>query len=607
VSKYLMTGVAALFSLLVHLFGDSGSAQGSQGVVAEGNARQADDQNATVAAISEEVWNWNLESNYMARVQRGLPIIEIKDITEKQIADDARRAERYISRLNKIKEESLDHDHYVTRAFLLRYLSELALAPRTDPLAFVVTPYNGGLNYTYLFKYAVGAPLNTPELRRDYLAFLHEFADLIEQTEEKTRRQADAGVRLPMKAIPGAVELFTGLKSGAGALIPEKPRLDSVPSEEADAFVKEATSIVNHEIIDAYDRVINIFDEAYVQAAPSAVGLSQYPNGEKVYDILIDRYVNHPYTAREIHEIGLAHMKELNREMASVRAEVGFEGTRAEFHDLLRSDPRFIAKEPADVEARYRLYIGRIEPLIGDYFSYIPKAPYGVKRLDPANEAGQTFGYYQVPTPDEPRGLYRYNGSNLENRSLVNAGPLIYHELIPGHHFHLATQQENSALSELRRSLVSLSMSGFNEGWAEYAAGLGHEMGLYADPYDRYGRLVMSAFLTSRLVVDTGLNSLGWSLEQARTYLLENTMMSEIEVNSETIRYSTDIPGQALAYRLGRDKMDALRAKAEAALGDEFDIKEFHATILGQGALPLDVLESHIDWYIEQQRLDFNP
>jgi len=133
VSKYLMTGVAALFSLLVHLFGDSGSAQGSQGVVAEGNARQADDQNATVAAISEEVWNWNLESNYMARVQRGLPIIEIKDITEKQIADDARRAERYISRLNKIKEESLDHDHYVTRAFLLRYLSELALAPRTDP------------------------------------------------------------------------------------------------------------------------------------------------------------------------------------------------------------------------------------------------------------------------------------------------------------------------------------------------------------------------------------------------------------------------------------------------------------------------------------------
>ena len=588
--------------ILAACSGDEDTAVVASGQHGSSPEIQVENSNAQIEAIADEVWRWNLESNYIARVQRGLPIVVIKDITPEQIEADAIRAESYITRLNSIEKTSLDHDHAITRAFLLRFLKDIKLVSQTDELIFAVTPYNGGFSFTYLFQYAAGAPVESAPQREDYLTFLRELSDLIEQMGAKTLRQASADVRLPKAALPGVVALYSNLKAGSAALIPVSERLEGVAADEADAFLADTQAIVEGEIIPAYQRIIDIFDEAYEKAAPAIVGLAQYPGGSEVYEKLIERYVQHPYTAKQVHEFGLAQMAELNRQMAEVRAEIGFEGTQAEFHEFLRTDPRFLAKSPADVEARYQLYIERIEPLISDYFSFLPNAPYGVQRLDPANEPGQTFGYYQLPTPNEPRGLYRYNGSNLASRSLVGAGSLIYHELIPGHHFHLATQQENETLPEIRRSLVSLSLGGFNEGWAEYAAGLGYEMGLYDDPYDRYGRLVMSAFLASRLVVDTGLNALGWSLEQARTYQLDNTMMSELEVNSESLRYSTDIPGQALGYHLGRAKFDALRKKAEDSLSDDFDIKEFHAAILGQGALPLDVLEDHIDWYIEQYK-----
>ena len=251
-------------------------------------------------------------------------------------------------------------------------------------------------------------------------------------------------------------------------------------------------------------------------------------------------------------------------------------------------------KNTDEVEAIYLGHIARIEPLIDSYFSLKPKAPYDVKRLGADNEGGLTFGYYQPPTSSNPRGVYLYNGSNLENRSLVGAAALIFHELIPGHHFHLALQQENEDLPKFQRNHVSTEMSAFNEGWAEYASSLGFEMGLYDDPYDRYGRLSSDAFLTARLVVDTGLNALGWSLEEAREYLKVNTTMSDDQIASETLRYSTDLPGQALAYRLGRDKFEELRREAKIALGDAFDVTVFHAAVLEQGALPLNVLEEHV-------------
>jgi uncharacterized protein (DUF885 family) len=282
--------------------------------------------------------------------------------------------------------------------------------------------------------------------------------------------------------------------------------------------------------------------------------------------------------------------------MAKARADMGFSGTEAEFHAQLKQDPRVVPTDPAQVEALFLRHMAALEPLISRWFSVLPKAPYGVARLDAQLEAGMTYGYYEPPTAAEPMGRYRWNGANLESKSMLTYATLIFHELAPGHHFHLARQAENTALPDVRRE--SSDIGAFNEGWAEYAAGLGWEMGLYDEPLDRYGRLVHERFTAQRLVVDTGMNLLGWSLEEGAAYMRANTTESDGQIASEVLRYSTDIPGQALAYRAGFVELQRIRAKAEGALGSRFDVREFHERVLGPGALPFPVVEGHVDRWV---------
>jgi len=210
-----------------------------------------------------------------------------------------------------------------------------------------------------------------------------------------------------------------------------------------------------------------------------------------------------------------------------------------------------------------------------------------------------TFGYYDAPQKGRAEGIYFFNAKNLTSQSLFNLAALTYHELLPGHHLHLSTQQENKALHPFR---TYSSVNAYNEGWAEYAATLAGEMGLYEAPEERYGRLVMDAFLTSRLVVDTGMNALGWSLAQAREYMRERSGMTQAEILTETVRYSCDIPAQALAYKLGDTKIFALRDRMSAALGPAFTIKNFHEAVLSPGAIPIPELEWHIDHEIERRK-----
>lgn len=239
--------------------------------------------------------------------------------------------------------------------------------------------------------------------------------------------------------------------------------------------------------------------------------------------------------------------------------------------------------------------LARIEPEVSRFFLVTPKAPYGVRRLDPRLEGSQTFGYYDPPTPAEPKGLYYFNGSQLGDRTLLWAAGLIAHELVPGHHFQIARTNENEALPPLRREWFDTA---YVEGWAEYASDVAGEMGMYADPYDRFGRLAMASFIATRLVVDTGMNALGWSRERAIEFMREHTFQSDTEIRSETLRYAVDMPGQALAYGLGSATIRDLRARAEATLGDRFDIRRFHEAVLGSGALPLAVLARHVDDWV---------
>jgi uncharacterized protein (DUF885 family) len=304
-------------------------------------------------------------------------------------------------------------------------------------------------------------------------------------------------------------------------------------------------------------------------------------------------------TPEEVHKAGLDGIAALNAELDAVRRKVGFTGSLAEFRQFLKTDARFFPKTPEEVGERLMAAQNRIVPKVPEFFGKTPKAPFGVKRLESQLEGAMTFGYYQTPTVSEAEGRYRYNGSNLKERSLLNAGALISHELVPGHHFQINLQRENATLPKFRRES---GYNAFTEGWGDYASDLAGPMGMYADPYDWCGRLSMDLFLTSRLVVDTGMNYFGWPRAKAIAYMKENTLQSDAEIDTETLRYSSDLPAQALAYKMGMRKLVALREKAKKALGAKFDIRKYHDAVLGIGSAPLDVLERHIDWFIAQER-----
>ncbi len=268
------------------------------------------------------------------------------------------------------------------------------------------------------------------------------------------------------------------------------------------------------------------------------------------------------------------------------------------YYARVNADPQWRRETDLGVSLLFKTYLDRIEPKMHAYFAQMPQATYGVAPLPDALAGSMTFGYYDPPTPARRMGLYMFNARNLTQRGLLDIGPLTYHELIPGHHLQIGGQLENQALHPLR---VHSYFNAFGEGWAEYAATLAGEMGMYQTPEERFGRLAMDAFLTSRLVVDTGMNALGWSLERARRYMSEHTCVSDAEIRTETLRYSCDIPAQCLAYKIGEPALMRMREKMRAALGDRFDIRKFHRLILAPGALPFSMVEEQVDRAIARE------
>ncbi|MCG8442043.1 MAG: DUF885 domain-containing protein [Caulobacterales bacterium] len=545
--------------------------------------------------IADEIWRWRLERQPAIRVQLGLPIVSVPRATHDQAVSDGEGAKEFLNRLMDIDAEELDRERATTHAFLSDLLQSVTESADHFEHGFAITPYAMHVRAGAYHQYAPAAALTDEEERSGYLRFLSGYAQLIEDLYEKTELQSHKGAYLPRGALDGVRAYWTNLRGRTSGFSPGADRLPGLNDEAAAKYVAAAEHIIDSEIDAAYVRILSLLDETYEAAAPEAVGLHQYEGGRAHYEWLIKQYTGYSLSPEDLHDIGVSRMESLQDAMADVRDGLAFEGDQAAFHEQLREDPRFLADSPDEVEARYLSYVDEIEPLIPAYFSLLPEAPYGVKRADPATESGLTFGYFQPPKPpEEPRGLYRYNGSNLSERSLFWAKPLIFHELIPGHHFQIALQLENDALPPIRRLGGGMTMTAYREGWAEYAAQLGYEMGLYDDPYERYGRLAMEAFTVARIVVDTGMNALGWSLDDARAYMRDTTFSSETQIESETLRYSTDIPGQALAYAYGLIKLMEFRARAEDALGDDFDLRDYHAAVLSPGALPLNVLDQHL-------------
>lgn len=558
-------------------------------------------------ALAEEYWQRLLSEAPALRIKEGLPVTTLPDVTFEHAQETAAWAQGLRERLAAIDpatfDEAGDHERWLTHRILEWQARQLVDGLPHFWHRFQVTPYSSGLGT--LGQVFGQAPLGTAEEREVYLDLLSQVAHLGRQLRENLLVQREKGILVPAPEIP-LVEAVYRPYAAAPVEHPYRvpaERLAGLDPEEAQAFSRRVDEALAAEVAPAFADLLGTFDDGYRASAPSAVGLGRYPGGSDAYRYLVAHHTTlDGLTPEEVHERGLAEVARIEAEMAGLRRLLSggdAEVSAPDFHRSLRADPRFLACSPEDVAERLMRPVRRIVPMVGEWFVETPEAPYGVARLDPGLEAGMTFGYYQWPTPAEPVGTYFFNGSSLGERPLVQAAALIYHELVPGHHFQIALQTENPNLPDFRRNAFPTA---FVEGWAEYASGVAGEMGLYGEPYDRYGRLAMEMFLAARLVVDTGMNALGWSREEALEFLRPRLLESDTQLATETLRYAVDIPGQALAYKVGALAIQDLRQRAEEALGERFDVRRFHHTVLAHGAMPLDVLEEHVDWWIARER-----
>lgn len=372
----------------------------------------------------------------------------------------------------------------------------------------------------------------------------------------------------------------------------------NIATAEQEPLRGAAVAAYQERIKPALQRLHNFLVEDYLPGAREQIAMQALPGGEAWYAFNVKQRTTTLLTPEEIHKIGLAEVKRIRGEMAKIIETTGFDGDLPAFFEFLRSDPRFYFTDSEELLKAYRDIAKRADPELVKLFGNLPRVPYGVVPVPAYAEKSQTTAYYMPGSADAGRpGQFFANTYALDTRPKWEMEALTLHEAVPGHHFQIAIQQELDQLAWFRRFG---GYTAYTEGWGLYAESLGVEMGFYSDPYSKFGQLTYEMWRAIRLVVDTGMHALGWSRQQAIDYFTANTGKSEHDIVVEVDRYIV-WPGQALAYKIGELKIKELRARAEHKLGDDFDIRAFHDQLLGQGSLPLTVLEQHMDEWISSQ------
>jgi len=480
----------------------------------------------------------------------------------------------------------------------------------------------------YTFQQMGGAHTDLPQAlinfhsvddERDMVAYvtrLGEVGRALRQNLERAQLAAAEGVHAPRFAYDAVISqsqavitgapfggttdspLFADVNAKLGALV----AAGKIDGARADELRAAAVAALTQSVEPAYQELIAWCAADRTNSDEIATGAWKLPDGPAYYVERLAASTTTELTADQVHELGLAEVARIQTEMEAIKQQVGFEGTLREFFASLRGDPRFLFPNTDEGREGYlqasRDYYAQIEALLPQYFGLLPKAGLVVKRVEAFREEPGAAQHYQPGTPDGSRpGTYYVHLIDMRSMPKIELESVAYHEGIPGHHMQIAIAQELTGVPEFRTHLF---YTAYTEGWGLYAERLAKEMGAYQDPYSDFGRLGAEIWRAIRLVVDTGLHSKGWTEQQAVDYFLANGPTSEGQVRSEIRRYIV-MPGQATAYKVGMLKILELRARAQQALGSKFDIRAFHDTVLGGGALPLSILEQRVDDWIAAQ------
>ena len=456
--------------------------------------------------------------------------------------------------------------------------------------------------HTFYPNFASGqgaAPFKTMDDYENNLKRHKEFVTLIDASIGRFRQGMDSGVVETKMTITNVVDqLDTQLKQTieeSPYFGPTKMFPDSFSDADKARLTTEYRAAVTDGIYPAYTRLRDFLKADYLPVAREGVGLMYMKGGAKLYDYLIESTTTLSMTADEIHKLGLSEVTRIKTGMEAIRKEVGFKGTLPQFFDHLRNDPKFKMDSREALTKGYYDIGKTVDGIISSQFKYLPKAPLEIRPYEEFREKYEAGGSYQSGTPDGARpGIFYFNAYDLPSRTTPGMTTLYLHEGAPGHHFQISIAQENETLPAFMRFGGNTA---YVEGWALYSETLGYDMGLYKDPYQRFGTLSDEMLRAMRLVVDTGIHSKGWTREAAIDYMLANSDMGKTDATAEVERYIA-IPSQALAYKIGALTIQRLKAKSQKSLGKKFDVREFHNQILNTGALPLTVLEKKIDDWI---------
>ena len=553
-----------------------------------------------LTAIIDDHWQWTLTQYPERRLEYGDRSGNDQwtdmslDAFQKRYEDEG----RFVQRLEQIEPATLSADAQVNRAMLLRQLRD-NLTEYEDGLYLIALDMRSGPQHRHSMIDTL--PMESAQDHEDWLNRLRglpeqlsQYRALLSEGISRDRTQA----QIVMSRVPSQI---TNLITDQASDSPFYRAFAAMPEEidpEIQIWLKSAaTAIIEEQINPALRELLEFLESDYLPAARPP-GIGALPGGKQVYSRLAQHFTTTELTPDEIHEIGLREVARIRGEMETVIDTVGFDVDIAAFNDFLRTDPQFYYETPEALLEGYQAVSKRLDPGLVNLFGKLPRAPYGVRPIPDEEAPDTTTAYYMRPAIDGSRpGWYYVNLHQPEVRPKFEMEVLSVHESVPGHHLQISLAQELTGLPEFRRNG---GFTAFIEGWGLYSERLGYDMGLYEDPYSRYGQLVYDMWRAVRLVVDTGIHYFGWSRQKAIDYFIANAAKSEADIINEIDRY-IGWPGQALAYKIGQMKMLELRGEAETALGEDFDIRAFHDHMLGAGALPLDILERRMDdWLAEQ-------
>ncbi|MCX2831594.1 DUF885 domain-containing protein [Microbulbifer thermotolerans] len=553
-------------------------------------------------ALQDLRYRWLMESFPARATYQGYPGVNDRwtDASEAGIQRRQEQTRRMLAAVRHIHSEQLSADQQLDYQLLYQDLLN-------EVKGFQFPEHLLPINHMSGIQRSVPGVLNAMPRRTadDYeiiLTRLEKLPTLVQQTQALMREG------LKQKITPPQITL-RDLPAQIRALMPEDPQQSpllsafsempqSIPASRQRRLRERAYALYNKALVPAWRNLAEFVEREYIPSARVNTAFTSLPDGLRWYAYKVRTSTTTALSPEEIHRIGLNEVRRIRAEMEKIIKKTGFEGDFREFTEFLRTDPQFFYTDKEALIRGYRDIAKRIDGELPKLFGMLPRLPYGVKPIPAYAEKVQTTAYYQPGSPEAGRaGIFFANTYKLDSRPKWEMEALTVHEAVPGHHLQIALAQEQKDIHPLRRTQF---YTAFVEGWGLYSESLGHDLGLYQDPYSEFGALTYDMWRAVRLVVDTGMHQLGWSREEAIEYFMENSAKPLHDVTVEIDRYLV-WPGQALAYKLGQLKIRELRANAEQQLGDNFDIRAFHDQLLSTGALPLNVLETRMNDWIKAQ------